>query len=72
MKKVDDKFRDKIAFRILELRTRKRWSAAHLAAMVGTSRNAVYAWENRVSIPRMDFAVKLAKAFGMTVEELVA
>ena len=57
---------------ILEtLRVFAGWSRQFVADQIGVSRQAVYDWERNGKIPAADKAAKLAKIFGVTVEELM-
>ena len=64
--------------RILELRSRRQadatnageWTQAALARMVGASVRSVKAWESGDAVPRPFFRRRLAKVFGVKLEEL--
>ena len=56
--------------RLREERDSKGWTQAELAARVGVSRKTINTVENRVFTPSATLAIKLAKALGMSVEEL--
>ena len=56
--------------RLRELRDARGWTQAELAARVGVSRKTVNTVENRVFTPSTLLALKLAKALGVTVEQL--
>ena len=52
------------------MRAEKDWTQAHLAALIGVSRQAVIAVENGKYDPALPLAFKIARAFGKTVEEV--
>ena len=56
---------------LLTLRTSKNWSQEFVARQMEVSRQTIMNWEIGKSIPTADKAVKLAKIFGVTVEELM-
>lgn len=56
---------------LLTLRTKAGWSQEFVARQMEVSRQAVMNWENGKSVPMADKAVKLARMFGVTVEELM-
>lgn len=56
---------------IKEYRLEKGLSQAQLATQVGVSQGAVYFWEKGINEPTASCVVKLAKAFGVTVDELL-
>jgi putative transcriptional regulator len=51
-------------------RARVDWSQEELARRIGVTRKTVNTIENGVYIPSTYLALKMAKAFGTTVEEL--
>jgi len=51
-------------------RARMDWSQEELARRIGVTRKTVNTIENGVYIPSTYLALKMAKAFGTTVEEL--
>jgi putative transcriptional regulator len=53
-----------------EARVAKGWTQAELAAHVGVSRKTINTVENRVFTPSTTLAIKLAKALGLSVEQL--
>jgi ribosome-binding protein aMBF1 (putative translation factor) len=63
---------------VSELRSRRQaeapnpkdWTQAGLARMVGASLRSVKAWEAGDAVPRSFFRQRLAKAFGVGVDEL--
>jgi DNA-binding XRE family transcriptional regulator len=46
------------------------WTQAGLARMVGASLRSVKAWEAGDAVPRSFFRQRLAKAFGVSVDDL--
>lgn len=56
--------------RIRVLRAERRWSQADLAEKVAVSRQAVNAVETEKHDPSLALAFKIAKAFGLTIEEV--
>lgn len=56
---------------LLSLRTTAGWSQELLARKMDVSRQTVMNWEDGKSIPTADKAIRLAKIFGVTVEELM-
>lgn len=57
--------------RLLTLRTSAGWSQEFVARMMEVSRQTVVSWENGKSVPSADKAIRLARMFGVTVEELM-
>lgn len=55
---------------LAELRTRRGLSAAQLAAMIGVSRQTIYAIEAGTYVPNTAVSLKLASVLDSTVEEL--
>jgi len=51
-------------------REARGWTQADLAERVGVSRKTVNTVENAVFVPSTLIALKMARAFGMSVEEL--
>lgn len=51
-------------------RERLGWTQAELAARIGVSRKTINTIENGIFIPSTVIALKLARAFRMTVEQL--
>ncbi|MDH4271436.1 MAG: helix-turn-helix transcriptional regulator [Candidatus Aminicenantes bacterium] len=51
-------------------RARMDWSQEELARKIGVTRKTVNTIENGVYIPSTYLALKMAKAFGVAVEEL--
>ena len=56
---------------LLTLRTKAGWSQEFVARQMEVSRQTVTNWEDGKSVPMADKAVKLARMFGVTVEELM-
>ncbi len=56
--------------RIRVLRAEKDWTQAHLASVLGVSRQAVIAVENGKYEPALPLAFRIARAFGKNVEEV--
>jgi putative transcriptional regulator len=52
------------------LRAEKRWTQAHLATLIGVSRQAIVAVENEKYEPGLALAFKIARAFGKGVEDV--
>ena len=59
-----------LANRLRAARGAKGWTQADLAERVGVSRKTINTIENGVFIPSTVIALKLARAFGRTVEQL--
>jgi len=57
--------------RIYAYRTKRNLSQGDLADALGVSRQSVSKWENGNATPDLDKLVKLAKLFGVTLDELV-
>ena len=56
--------------RIRELRTARNWSQVELGARVGVSRQAIIAIETSRFDPSLPLAFKLARLFGVSIEDL--
>ena len=56
--------------KLRDLRSKKNYTQAELAALVGVSRKTINTVENRVFIPSTLLALKLAKALETKVEAL--
>lgn len=61
---------DQLRNRLREERARRNLTQADLAAMVGVSRKTINTVENGVFVPSTVLALRLARAFDTTVEEL--
>jgi len=61
---------EKLANRLLEIRTGQGLTQAALAELVGVSRKTVNTVENGVFVPSTTLALKLARALGQPVEAL--
>lgn len=48
----------------------KHWSQGQVAQRTGVARQTINAIENSRSVPTLELALKLAQAFGRTVEQL--
>jgi len=59
-----------LANRLRELRDAKGWTQADLAARIGVSRKTINTIENGVFVPSTVIALRLARAFGRTVEQV--
>ncbi len=55
---------------IRQLRSEKRWSQGLLAQKTGVARQTINAIENGRSVPSLELALKLSRAFAKPVEEL--
>ena len=53
-----------------EAREARGWTQAQLADAIGVSRKTVNTVENGVFVPSTVIALKMAEAFGLTVEKL--
>jgi putative transcriptional regulator len=56
--------------RLRDLRAERGWSQVELGARVGVSRQAIIAIETGRFDPSLPLAFKLARAFGVTIEQL--
>lgn len=61
---------DALANRLREAREAKGWTQADLAARIGVSRKTINTIENGVFVPSTVIALRLARAFGRSVEQL--
>ena len=52
-------------------RERANLSQHQLAKEIGTSQGNISRWENGEVLPNIDFCVKLAEFYGITLDELV-
>jgi putative transcriptional regulator len=55
---------------VRDLRAERRWSQAELGVRVGVSRQAIIAIEMGHFDPSLPLAFKLARVFGLTVEDV--
>ena len=55
---------------VRELRTERGWTQAELAQRLGVSRNSVNAIETGRYEPSLTLAMRIARVFGMSVEEI--
>lgn len=53
------------------VRERAGRSRQEVADAVGVAQNSVYRWESGLRTPSIEYVVKLAKFFGVTVDELI-
>jgi putative transcriptional regulator len=56
--------------RIRDLRTQRGWSQVELGERVGVSRQAIIAIETGRFDPSLPLAFKLARVFGLAIEDL--
>lgn len=56
--------------RLRDAREEKGWTQADLAERIGVSRKTINTIENGIFVPSTVIALKLARAFGRSVEEL--
>lgn len=61
---------EELANRLRQAREAKGWTQSDLAERIGVSRKTINTIENGVFIPSTVIALKLARAFGRTVEQL--
>lgn len=62
--------RDELNNRLKVLRAERDWTQAELGARLGVSRQAVNAIETGKYDPSLPLAFKLARLFGMAIEEI--
>ena len=62
--------REALRNRLNEVRAERDLTQAALAEMVGVSRKTINTIENQVFVPSTLLALKLARALGLTVEDL--
>lgn len=58
--------------RLRVLRAERRWSQADLAERLGVSRQTVNAVENGKYDPSLPLAFRIARVFGLAIEEIFA
>ncbi|HEY8973311.1 MAG TPA: helix-turn-helix transcriptional regulator [Burkholderiaceae bacterium] len=56
--------------RMRELRTERGWSQTELGERLGVSRQTVNAIENERYDPSLPLAFQIARAFGLTIEQI--
>jgi len=56
--------------RIRVLRAERKWTQADLSEKIGVSRNSINAIENGKHDPSLPLAFRLAKQFGLSVEQV--
>ncbi len=56
--------------RLRVLRSERRWSQGELSQRLGVSRQAVNAIETQKHDPSLELALRIARLFGSTVEEI--
>ena len=56
--------------RLRDLRAKRHWSQEELGARVGVSRQAIIAIETGKFDPSLPLAFKLARVFGMAIEDI--
>ncbi len=61
---------ERLGNNIQELRTDRGYTQAHLAERIGVSRKTINTVENSVFTPSTTLALKLAREFGVPVEDL--
>ena len=60
-----------IADRIKQLRQKRQWTQDELAEKIGIKQKQISTYERGVNSPSTDFPIKIADAFGVTLEFLV-
>ena len=60
-----------IGMNIMNLRRRENLTQEQLAEIIGVSRQAIAKWEKGESMPDLENCVALAKAFDVTVDDLI-
>ena len=60
-----------IGSKIITLRKEKNWSQGDLAEQVNASREIIGKYERNENLPSVEMALKMAKAFGITVDFLL-
>jgi len=63
---------DELIVKLRDERAAHGWTQAELAERIGVSRKTINTIENGVFVPSTVLALKLAKAFGTSVEALFA
>ena len=57
---------------IKELRVEKNMSQKMLAEKIGVTQGAVYFWEKEINEPTVGYIIKLAKVFGVSIDDLLS
>ena len=57
---------------IKEFRIEKNLTQVQLAEKIGVTQGAIYFWEKGINEPTAGYLIKLAKVFGITVDELLS
>ena len=60
-----------IGSRITLLRKEKKWSQVELAKNINASREIISRYERNESVPSIDMIIKIADAFGVTVDYMI-
>lgn len=58
--------------KLREIRLEKRYKLKDIAEVAGVSIQAVHQWESGETMPPVDKLVKVARFYGVTVDELIA
>lgn len=66
-----DLVRQQFARKLIKLRTEKDWTQSDLARFAGIHRGLVSTWEKRQSTPTAENLARVAKALGVTEDELM-
>jgi transcriptional regulator with XRE-family HTH domain len=59
-----------ISNKMILLRKERNWSQTELSKLVGCSRELISKYEKGLTTPSIDFAKKIADAFGVTIDYL--
>ena len=57
--------------KMIKLRKKKGFTQDTFAEVIGVSRQAVYKWESAASYPEVDKLLKIARLFGVTVDDML-
>lgn len=57
--------------KLREIRLEKRYKLKDIAEVAGVSIQAVHQWESGETMPPVDKLVKVARFYGVTVDELI-
>lgn len=57
---------------IKELRQEKGFTQAQLAEQIGVTQGAIYFWEKEINEPTAGYLIKLARIFGVSIDELLS